>query len=410
MFGPGSNTSTQGTITNPRAKLGVPLACSHDLASEQSVLADLLAEVPNWMALHAHIETEDSFSVSVDVHPGKLVCVPKNAKTDRTIMVEPLLNSFFQKGIGSYMRSRLLHYADLNLQDQTRNQLLAKAGSIDGHLATVDLSSASDTVSYELVAQLLPDDWFELLSSLRTGYIVAPQFFGSKQFEIEMFSTMGNAFTFELESLIFWALTREVCAHLHVSSQEVSVYGDDIICPTEVYPFLTEVLTYCGFIVNTDKSYSTGNFRESCGKDYLHGFDIRPFYVKSRISDRNLYSIHNFLIRNLEFELANFVKGYVNQAEILYGPDGYGDGHLIGNHTLRKNRKALRSGWEGGFFDTYSLKQRLYKKPLPGDAVLPSYSIYTGSGKHSATDPDVVRGSHGYTKLSIYTLRRGIFR
>lgn len=419
-FGPGANTNVKGTLACARAKLGVALECSHNMSP---TVGDYLSEVPMWAALASTDETEMSYICPVRVVPGKLVFVPKNAKTFRSIIVEPLLNSFFQKGFGSYIRDRLA-LSNVNLRDQSRNQYLALEGSIYGSLATVDLSSASDCISSELVWQLLPYEWADALSKLRTSEVVLPPLLQGREdlfpdgrvkssgtiLQLEKFSSMGNGYTFELESLLFYGLAYSVCRHLHISTVDVSIYGDDIIVPVRAVPLLQKVLSYCGFDFNLSKSFWEGPFRESCGADYLHGFDIRPFYLKTLISDRILYSMHNWFLRHGERELAQACRGYCDPNEILTGPDGFGDGHLIGSHQLRRNRLSSRSGWGGGYFDTYTLNPVRFKKPLPGDAVLPVYSVYTRSGKDSPTDPNVVRGSRGYAKVSIYTLTESVFR
>jgi len=335
--------------------------------------------------------------------------VPKNAKTDRSIVVEPLLNSFFQKGVGSYIRSRLLKRSGVDLKDQTLNQRLACKGSIDGSLATVDLSMASDCLSVELVRELLPVDWTLFLERLRTGTAEFVNEHGDKEIiRLEKFSSMGNGFTFELESLIFYSLAKAVCIHLGLPSDEVSVFGDDIIIPTLAFSCLRDTLLTAGFSINVEKSFSDGPFRESCGSDFVSGFDIRPFYAKKRINEAQLYLMHNFFFRNGEFELARLVRSMCNPTLMLTGPDGYGDGHLIGDYNLRVNRSHRRSGWAGGYFDTYSLEPAEFKKPQIGDSVLPVYSVYTRSGSDSPTNPNAVRGSKGYAKMSIYTLRSGI--
>lgn len=296
-------------------------------------------------------------------------------------------------------------------------------GSSTGAVATLDLSMASDCLSKNLVAELLPYDLYAMLDKLRTPTVqlsglVQPgkmkKLFGVSAvvdavIELEKFSSMGNGYTFELESMIFYALADSCVRHLKGNTQMVSVYGDDIIVPVEAVPLLTEVLSHCGFLLNKDKSFSEGPFRESCGADYLFGFDIRPFYQKSRVSDRTLYTMHNWFIRHGEYELARCAAYHTHEASRLYGPDGYGDGHLIGSHTLRRNRELKRNGYCGGYFDTYALRTKRFSEPLPGDAVLPVYSVYTRSGAEDPTDPDVVRGSCGYAKVSIYTLSENIF-
>jgi len=414
QFGPGANTNVKSGRACPRAKLSAALACSTNFTP---VAAEFLEETPHWVALHATGESTESFTVDIEVTPGKVSFVPKNAKTHRSIVIEPILNSFFQKGFGSYIRDRLSAFG-VNLRDQSLNQSLAFQGSIDGHLATMDLSSASDTIASGFVASMLPVDWWDRLNSIRTAEVnlptalhdlLRPTTVNNTPYRLEKFSSMGNGFTFELESLLFYSLAWAVCVHTGVDTKEVNVYGDDIIVPATAYESLERVLDYCGFSVNRKKSFSSGPFRESCGADFLSGFDIRPFYPKTRISERTLFTMHNWFVRHHEPELAYEVARLCDPRYTIYGPDGYGDGHLIGTHNLRVNRKLKRDGWAGGYFDTYVLKEKRFSNPLPGDAILPVYSVYTRSGSTSPTDPDVVRGSRGYAKISVYTLSGSIF-
>jgi hypothetical protein len=437
-FGPGATTNVKGRVASPRAKLNASLACSRDMLP---VVGDLLAEVPLWAWHHSglpvggweRLERSDKDLLvypSVEVHPGKLSFVPKDARTMRPIVVEPLLNGFVQRAIGSYLKDRMAYHAALDLTDQTRNQRLARLGSIDGSFATIDLSSASDTVSWSVVRLLLPEDWFDFLASYRTGDIRAPAGVGcGGTVELEKFSSMGNGYTFELESLLFFSLALAVteledppaiditipqipggyCVS-GVHSFYVSVFGDDIICRTEVYPRLAKVLEELGFLVNHEKSFSQGPFRESCGADWFKGESIRPFYGKKPWSERVLYTFHNFAVRNCEPELAAFLFAKTNPSMRLVGPDGYGDGHLVASYNLRTNRSLRRAGWEGGFFDTYVLKPRRLKKRYASDWVHPSYSVYTRSSERDYLDPDIVRGSGGYAKVSLYTLAPGVFK
>jgi hypothetical protein len=232
------------------------------------------------------------------VEGSVLFTVPKSDVIDRVACKEPDLNMWIQKGVGNFIRHRLRKRAGINLNDQTVNQLLAKRAWGSG-LATVDLSSASDTVCTQLVARLLPTEWFVFLNSIRSTQIdilsVGEPDKGSmrakkieadgKWHQLEMFSSMGNGFTFELESLIFWALT--VATYRAVTpkgEQTVSVYGDDIILNRRMFDRFRVVLSYCGFIVNTKKSHFSGPIRESCGKHYHCGRDVTPFYVRRPIT------------------------------------------------------------------------------------------------------------------------------
>lgn len=209
------------------------------------------------------------------VQGNVMFTVPKSSSIDRCAAKEPELNMFVQKAIGDYIRSKLLH-AGINLNDQRVNQRLARVGSIDGTLATIDLSSASDTITRQLVLMLLPDEWFHFLDAVRSPFTDID---GAPHENI-MFSSMGNGYTFELESLIFWALARSA-SYFTRTHGRISVYGDDIICPSGLVPHLIDVLSFCGFKVNTKKSHFTGTFRESCGKHWDSGMDVTPFYIKS---------------------------------------------------------------------------------------------------------------------------------
>jgi hypothetical protein len=135
------------------------------------------------------------------IDDGKLEFVPKNAKTFRSTVTEPVLNGLTQLAIGDFLFDRLKR-SGLDLRDQTRNQRLALEGSLTGALATLDLSSASDTISRELVYHLLPLEWAHFLGLSRTGHIK----YRGQRYTLEKFSSMGNGYTFPLESLIFGLL------------------------------------------------------------------------------------------------------------------------------------------------------------------------------------------------------------
>lgn len=406
-FGPGANTSVKASASSPRHKLGARLECSSELLQTASAI---LGEAPAWVENHAHAETSDSWFVDVVVTPGRLQFVPKNAKTYRSIVVEPILNSFAQKGIGSWLKERLA-FAGIDTTDQSRNQKLAFQGSRSDSLATVDLSSASDTISKELVAHLLPLDWFTFLAQFRTGKVE----YRGEIVTLEKFSSMGNGFTFELETLIFYALAYSACSYLNLPTGWTTSYGDDIIVPSEAYPLLERVLTSCGFSVNMEKSYASGPFRESCGTDYWRGIDIRPFYQKDMVSGESLFCLHNYYMREFNFPRARAVLARIHPSIRLFGPDGYGDGHLIGDWSHHSRHKT-RYGWEGRRFDTFIKKPKRNFRMVPGDWVAPVYSSYvSGDSFRSFTDikdPSdhyVVRGSRGYKRISIYTLRLGVF-
>lgn len=219
--------------------------------------------------------------------------VPKTSVIDRVACKEPELNMYCQKAVGDFIRQRLKRNG-IDLNDQTVNQVLAREGSMDGSLATIDLSSASDSVTISLVQAILPLEWSMLLMELRSPNTWVPAHTSEDGSSIEahwhineMISSMGNAFTFELESLLFWLLTR-ACAYFTRTQGRISVYGDDIICPSGLRDSVESTLEFFGFTLNPSKTFWDGNFRESCGKHWFSGVEVTPFYVKrvpTRLSD-----------------------------------------------------------------------------------------------------------------------------
>jgi hypothetical protein len=222
--------------------------------------------------------------------------VPKSTDIDRAACKEPCINMALQRSVGTFIRKRLKSRAGIDLNDQSINQRLAKVGSTDGSLATIDLKSASDSISRLLVYKLLPLPWVELLEDLRSpiGTFADPDTGDNRQIIWEKHSTMGNGYTFELESLLFWALSKAstecyddfypVLARPISETQLVSVYGDDIICHTRAAVTVIETLRCVGFTTNEKKTFTEGPFRESCGKHYYDGYDVTPFYIRKPIN------------------------------------------------------------------------------------------------------------------------------
>lgn len=348
-FGPGANVGLS-RLTSVRRKLSANPTCT---ANAWKYVKYLQESYPHWNCLKKVIPA---------MH-GKLTFVPKNAKTDRSIVVEPMVNTFLQKGVGLYLKARLQKFG-VNLKNQKRNQELARKGSLDGSLATIDLSSASDTISREVVAAILPIDWWVLLEDLRTHEVKLPD---GRVIVLQKFSSMGNGFTFELESLIFFCLAKVVCP-----DGIVSIYGDDIIIPSTHYNVMAYALHQFGFDINPSKSFWTGKFRESCGKDYFGGIDVRPCYVEDRLSIKELFRLHNFFRREANDEVCQLILKYIPKRFRIFGPDGFGDGHLLGDHPRQIYRKNI--GWSGYTFRTFQTKPYRRCEPLEGDYAAFLYS------------------------------------
>jgi hypothetical protein len=324
-FGPGASTSMPRRRGDAAYKFG---AIEPHVTYNALPLADALLKAhPTW-----------HFKAKV-VDGSRLITVPKNAKTDRTICIEPDLNMYCQKGLGKIIRRRLQRWGLLLPDAQDRNAALAREGSANGRLATVDLSSASDSIHLGLVGQLLPSEWCNLIELMRSPQVVLPT--GQKHL-LRKVSSMGNGFTFELETLIFYGVVRAVMDLLAPEGMDLrcTVFGDDIVVGIEVVPVLEEVFSYLGFVMNTKKTFSSGPFRESCGKHYFAGTDVSPFYVRSPIDSvlrkywaANTIRRYSRLSWGLDSRWQNAYQGVVDAIPSRFRgfkiPEGCGDGGLV---------------------------------------------------------------------------------
>lgn len=262
-WGPGSTLSVTGDNTSAPAKFDIDC----DITRDAYYLYGSCLEkaYPLW----------DSLSKPRFVTGNKIITVPKNAKTDRTIAIEPGINSWIQLGIGSLIRKRL-RKAGYNLNSDLKNIRGAYKGSLFNDLATIDFKAASDTISKSVVELLLPPRWLQCLIAARSPFFTLDKV----SYRSEKFSTMGNGFTFELESLIFVSIALAICECEGVDDSDVSIFGDDLVIPSSCVTKLTSVCTALGFTINTDKSFSNSAFRESCGSYYFLGADVKPIFLK----------------------------------------------------------------------------------------------------------------------------------
>lgn len=271
-FGPGASMSVRGLDTNPYRKFN-----SSEVTSDfRSMAANLITLNPPWCTYLSGSATAVPLLKVTNV--GELRTVLKTSEVDRPIVIEPAINTYYQLGVGKMIRRRVERFFRCDLSDQSLNRSLARYGSVTNSLCTIDLSSASDSISHWLVRRLLPDDWFYWCEILRTKWVSLPgvetPVFPRK------FSSMGNGFTWDLESLIFYALTWS-CAEFHrYNTFWIAVFGDDIVAPSGMYRELRDTLEGCGFILNEGKSFVNSCFRESCGHDYVKGVFVRPVFLR----------------------------------------------------------------------------------------------------------------------------------
>ena len=155
----------------PGASLTLPRSRSH--RSNKWRCEDVTSGcLPIACALVRHLGIDHRFTV---VEGNRITTVPKNAKTDRTIAIEPTWNSFIQKGIGGMIRHRLQKRIGILQKDaQEHHREMARLGSLSGQLATIDLKAASDSVSLALCEALLPEDWYNVVLATRSPIGILP--------------------------------------------------------------------------------------------------------------------------------------------------------------------------------------------------------------------------------------------
>ncbi|DAD52468.1 RNA-directed RNA polymerase [ssRNA phage SRR5466728_2] len=225
------------------------------------------------------------------VKGSRLGFVPKTRDVSRSICTEPLVNSLHQHAIRVVLTNILLDRGiDLEYQ-QERNRSLAQQASLSGSHATIDLESASDTISVEFCRNFLPEDFFDVLMLTRSAYTQLPD---GRNVKLGMISGQGNAFTFPLQTLIFQAICR-ACYRVCGVKSSLAVNGDDMIVDVRAFDTIVATLTRLGFIVNSSKTFSHGPFRESCGGDYYYGVNVRGVYAKDTHDLLSLFSVFNRL-------------------------------------------------------------------------------------------------------------------
>jgi hypothetical protein len=226
--------------------------------------------------------------------PVKVISVPKTQKTPRIIAMEPTVTQYVQQGLlasilNSIERDDFLSSV-LGFSDQVPNQELAREGSLYGDLATLDLSEASDRVSNQLVRTMLRHHPHLLrgVDACRSRRADVP---GHGVIRLSKFASMGSALCFPVEAMVFLTIVfigieeslnrplsrKDIMSFRH----NVRIYGDDIIVPVDHVHSVVAALEHFGALVNRGKSFWTGKFRESCGKEYYDGHDVSIVKIRT---------------------------------------------------------------------------------------------------------------------------------
>lgn len=263
---------------------GAAAGCNKDAVSKleecASHIPNMFGSLPDAGGFFPYWDPSENFSEGMTV--------PKNYKSRRFIGKEEPHRQLTLGRVGDIITDSL-HRATgrfgykgcVRLYDQSHNSDLARLGSIDGCVATIDLHAASDSISYQMAAAVLPEKAFKLLLDVISERILI----SGKSHTLHLFSTMGSRLTFPLETLIFLSVTMvavelAATAGVKVDKSLISIYGDDIVVPTEIAETVIDLLEACGFVVNREKTFTDPDirFRESCGKDYYAGYLVTTKY------------------------------------------------------------------------------------------------------------------------------------
>lgn len=209
---------------------------------------------------------------------ARLVAVPKDAWRMRLISVEPGRNSFLQQ----LARSIMLKSIHSGVLRNTPSDFLSRIDNVEiqqrrclrssDHLqtSTIDLRDASDYINVEDVFDVFPAWLIPWLERSRTPYVDA----GDEPVRLWMYGGMGNATTFLVETLYFWAVVEAVGRYLRIPAK-ATVFGDDIILNTRLaqHPLFPSLIERGGLHLNMEKScYEPGvRMREACGMVAYNG-------------------------------------------------------------------------------------------------------------------------------------------
>lgn len=208
-----------------------------------------------------------------------LVTVPKSWKTYRLITPLTLLDLFYSNGLGKVVQDRLAA-SKLDIRRlQQRHQGWMKEMSLSRSSATADLSAASDSLTRELLNQVLPRDWYCALKPLFRNQVLYKRSGETVQMYTESVLPMGNGATFPVETLVFYSIIRAI-GELSGIKGRYSVYGDDLIYPSRLHRYVARIFPMLGLQLNLDKTFVGAPFRESCGSDFYRGCDVRSFYLQ----------------------------------------------------------------------------------------------------------------------------------
>lgn len=184
---------------------------------------------------------------------ARVTTVPKNNSKDRVISCEAMWTMICQLSFAQDLRNCLTSIGiDLDSLANLHRALI-RTGK-----ATIDMRRASDRNFMCVLRELWPPKMSAYLDIIRSGVFVRESKGEVDYHPLRMFAPMGCGCTFEVMTITLLAYTR-------VLDKGSSVFGDDIIIEQRHASSLIEFLQSVGWLINNEKSFVDGPFRESCG-------------------------------------------------------------------------------------------------------------------------------------------------
>jgi len=377
----------------------------------EAVFPSLYYVIPNWRYTHVldHVDILEPGRES----PVRVTLVPKTLKTPRVIAMEPVCMQYMQQAVfrcfySSFQKDDLLKKL-IGFDEQGPNQDLARQGSFDNRTATLDLSDASDRVSNQLVRTMVAR-WpnvaraFDATRSRKAAI-------GGKSIRLAKYASMGSALCFPTEAMVFLtmifvgiqrslntSLTRKDVKRLIGS---VRVYGDDLIVPVDHVHTVVRTLEAFGSQVGLDKSFWTGKFRESCGREYYDGHDVSIVRVRQLFPTRRHDAIEVGSLVSLRNQL--YMSGYwrtvrwldsVLEGMLHYFPTVGPDSSILGRvsfvgETFGYRYTRLHPRWQSPLVRGFVVSAKPPSDELDGTAALLKCLLKLG---HSADGEGIGNG------------------
>lgn len=369
---------------------------------------------------HCVLESVDFREPDAEI-PVRVITVPKTLKAPRVIAIEPAAMQYAQQAVLRELLSFLSQDDILNrmigFEDQNPNRDMAFKGSLSGDLATLDLSEASDRVSNQLIQTMLRNHP-SLLEVVQASRSCRAEVLGHGVIPLAKFASMGSALCFPFEAMVFLTLILlgiEEQLSTSLSRRTISLYvgqvrayGDDLIVPVKHVHTVVQALESFGMKVNLDKSFWTGKFRESCGREYYAGQDVSIVKVRRLLPTQrqdasgviSMVSLRNQLYMAGLWQSCRWLDSYVRKV-IHYFPDVEPSSPLLGRWCfLGYQAEDVHPTLHSPLVKGYYVKSDLPSDSLDGPGALLKYFIKSEALKRAEEFPPPERARNDFFSLS----------